>query len=182
MLKRLQGWLWMIGAIAAVIAVQAMAQGGALAGIDNVLNSARPLVPACIAAGAIGGILILAAMVHGLATDATRAEPGKVSGAYRGQGAGGWWQMGWFRGFLLWGGEFHEESGISEVKRSWRSGEWLHVHRYLRATMVLAGLPLAVFGTFAAVALASDLTAVRLLLLLAVVYALVRFGYALARA
>jgi hypothetical protein len=182
MLKRLQGWLWMIGAVAAVVAVQALAQSGGLRGVDGLLNGARPLVPATIAVGAFGVIILLVAMAHGLATDAARVEPGKISGGYRGRGAGGSSRIGWFSGFLLWGAEFHEESGIAEVKRSWRSGEWLVVNRYLRATMIMAGLPLVVFGTLATVALVIDTTAVRLLLLAALVYALARFAYVLARA
>ena len=83
---------------------------------------------------------------------------------------------------LLWGAEFHEESGLSEVKRAWRSGEWLTVHRYLRATLVMVGLPLLLIGAFGTVALFTEVTAVRLLLLLALAYASARLGFAVIRA
>jgi hypothetical protein len=94
----------------------------------------------------------------------------------------GGWGIGFFRGILLWQGEFYEESGIPELKHSWRTGEWLQVHRYFRETLVLVGLPLLLLGVFGTVALVIDVTAVRLLLVLALAYALARLGFALIRA
>jgi hypothetical protein len=114
--------------------------------------------------------------------DATPLQPGKISGRYDGPNPRGGWSIGFFRGMLLWGREFYEESGISELKRSWRTGEWLRVHRYFRETLVLVGLPLLLVGAFGTGALVIDVTAVRLLLLLAVAYATARLGFALIRA
>jgi hypothetical protein len=196
--KRIGGWLWMVGVIAAIIAVQALEQGRSLSRVDSILNGARGFVPAGIALAALGAVLVVAAMIHGLATDAnhdqiplgldgrvgsdTTVKPGKIAVSYRGRTVGGGWTLGFFRGTLLWGAEFHEQSTMSELKRSWRSGEWLHVHRYLRATLGIAGLLLMVVGIFGTAALVSDLTVARLLFLLAIAYALVRTAYALARA
>jgi hypothetical protein len=88
---------------------------------------------------------------------------------------------GYFRGRVLWSTGFYEETIFSELKRSWRSGEWLRVHRYLRATLVLSGLLLLVAGGFGTMAFVSDATAVRLLLLLVVAYVLARTAFAFAR-
>jgi hypothetical protein len=189
----------MVGIIALLIAVQALVQAGSFTRVDGILNGARVLVPAGIALAALGAILVVAAMIHGLATDATPSqipltldnrvgadttvEPGKVAVTYRGRTTlGNQWVFGYFRGRLLWGRELHEESSMSELKRSWRSGEWLHVHRYLRETLVFSGILLLVVGILGTAALLSDLVAVRLLLLLVGAYALVRTGYILARA
>jgi hypothetical protein len=189
----------MVGVVAAIMAVQELSLTGSLAGIDRFLNSARVLVPAGIALGALGAVLIASAMIHGLVTDPshhqvpltldghvgpdTIAKPGKVAVAYRGRTTlGGQWVIGYFRGTLLWSAEFHEESGMSEVKRSWRTGEWLHVHRYLRATVATAGLLMLLVGALGTAALLTDITAVRLLLLLVLAYALIRTAYAFARA
>jgi hypothetical protein len=176
----------MVGAIAALIAVQALAQSAPLVWLDNVLNGARVLVPATIAIAILGWGLVLGAMIHGAVFDSTRVQPGKISGRYTGRYTGmnavGGRSIGIFKGSLLWGFEFHEESKISEIKQSWRTGEWLLVHRYLRGTMVLAGAPLLLIGMFGTIALVTDVTAVRLLLLLALFYALLRLGFALVRA
>jgi hypothetical protein len=197
--KRILQWLSMVGVVAAIMGVQALGQGGTLAWIDRALNSGRVLVPAGIALVALGAVLVVAAMIHGLVTDPshqqipltldghvgsdTTVEPGKVAASYRGRTAlGGQWVLGYFRGRMLWGAEFHEESGMSELKHSWRSGEWLHVHRYLRATVATAGLLLALVGALGTAVLLSDITAVRLLLLLVLAYALIRTANAFARA
>lgn len=199
MVKRLIGWVWLVGVVAALIAVQALIRAGYLARVDGVLNSARVLVPAGIALAALGAVLVAAAMIHGLATDAsqlqipltldgrvgsdTTVDPGKVAVRYRGRTSlAGEMVFGYFRGTLLWGRQFYEETRMSELKRAWRSGEWLHVHRYLRATVALSGFLLMLLGVFGTVVLVSDLTAVRLLLLLALAYALGRTAYAFARA
>ena len=181
-MKQALGWLWMAGAIAALLVVQAFRQDEPLASFDAFLNGARGLVPLGIAITIVGAGLLLGAGIHGLVFDAQRIQPGKISGSYAGPSPRGGWWMGLFSGRLLWGAEFYEESGFSEVKRSWRSGEWLTVHRYLRATLVLVGLPLLLIGAFGTIALVTDVTAVRLLLLLAVAYASARLGFALIRA
>lgn len=180
-MKRAGGWLWMGGAIAAVIAVQALRQSAPLAWLDGVLNGARDLIPAGIAVTVIGAALLVGAAIHGMVFDATRIEPGKIEYTYSKRTPMSW-QAGWFKGRLLWGGEFHEESGFSGLKHSWRTGEWLHDHRYLRATMVMVGLPLVVLGGFGTIALLTDETGVRLLLLLTIAYVGARLGYALIRA
>jgi hypothetical protein len=181
-MKQVVGWLWMGGAIAALIAIQAFRQSGPLAWVDNVLNGARALVPAGIAITIVGAGLLLGAAIHGIALDATWVQPGKISGRSAGPNPRGGWGIGFFRGILLWQGEFYEESGIPELKHSWRTGEWLQVHRYFRETLVLVGLPLLLLGVFGTVALVIDVTAVRLLLVLALAYALARLGFALIRA
>jgi hypothetical protein len=198
-IKRLFGWVWLVGAVAALIAVQALAQAGLLARVDGILNSARVLVPVGIGLAAVGVVLMVAAMIHGLATDSserqipltldgrvgsdTTVDPGKVAVRYHGRTSlAGEMVFGYFRGTLLWGRQFYEETRMSELKRAWRTGEWLHVHRYLRATVALSGFLLMLIGGFGTVVLVSDLTAVRLLLLLALAYALVRTAYAFARA
>ena len=120
--------------------------------------------------------------MHGMVFDSQPMETGDVSGPYSGGNPGGGSRIGYFKGKRLWGRTFYEESGISEVKRSWLTGEWLRDHRLLRTTMVLVGLPIMVIGAFATVALATDVTAVRLLLLLTAAYVVVHMGFALIRA
>jgi hypothetical protein len=198
-IARLRGWLWIVSVLAAIVAVQVLDKAGYLARVDDLLNSARFLVPAAIALAVLGAVLVAAAMIHGLATDATHrqvpltlddrvggdttVEPGKVSVSYRGRTTvAGEWVLGYFRGTLLWGASFYEESSMAELKRSWRSGEWLHVRRYLRATVAMSGFLLLLVGALGAAALLTDVTAVRLLLLLVVAYALVRTAYAFSRA
>jgi hypothetical protein len=181
-MKRVLGWLWMGGVIAAIIAVQAVQRSEPLASMNKLLNGARVLIPAGIAITIVGTGLVLGAWIHGMVFDSVRTQPGKISGSYAGPSPRGGWRFGFFKGWLLWGAEFHEESGISEVKRSWRTGEWLTVHRYLRATIGLVGLPLVLIGVFGTIALVADVTGVRLLLLLALAYAIVRLGFALIRA
>ena len=182
MVNRLKGWLWIIGAVAGLIAVESLARWGPLVALNGLLNGARPVVPVCIAVAVVGAGLLAAASIHGMVFDSTRVAPGKIAVGYSRPGARGGWMAGFFRGTLLWGGHFEEETALGELKRSWRSGEWLTVHRYLRATMVLVGLPLLVAGTFTAVAIGVDVVWFRLVLLLAVVYALARIGYAVVRA
>ena len=169
------------GAIAAIIAVQALRQSAPLVWFDGVLNGARDLVPAGIAITVVGAALLVGALIHGMMFDAARIEPGKIEYRYSKRTPMSW-QVGWFRGRLLWGGEFKEESGFSELKQSWRTGEWLRDNRYVRATVVMVGLPLVVAGAFGTIALVTDETGVRLLLLLAIAYVAARLGYALARA
>jgi hypothetical protein len=113
-------------------------------------------------------------------------QPGKISGRFASPAASptasAGWRINYFRGMLLWGVSFEEESAIAELKRSWRTGEWLRDHRMLRATVVMIGLPVALVGAFGTFALATDVTAVRLLLLLGLAYAAARLGFAVARA
>jgi len=175
------GWLWMGGAIAAVIAVQLLRESPPLAWFDGVLNGAHDLIPAAITITVIGTALLIAAAVHGMVFDASRMEPGKLEYHYRRRTPMSW-QASWFKGRLLWGGEFHEEAAFRELKQSWRTGEWLTDHRYLRATMVTLGLPLAMFGAFGTIALVTNETGVRLLLILALAYVAARLGYGLTRA
>jgi hypothetical protein len=182
MMAKVGGWIWMGGVIAILIVIQAVRQNEPLASIDRALNGASGLIPLGITVTVIGAALLVGAAVHGMVLDGTRWQPGKVKGGGVGRSPVGGWAAGWFSGNLLWGGSFYEESGISEVKRSWFTGEWLTVHRYLRGTMVIVGLPLAVVGAFGTTALVTDVTAVRLLLLLAIAYMAVRLGYALIRA
>jgi hypothetical protein len=181
-MKQALGWLWMGGVIAAIIVVQTFQRSEPLVSMDRFLNGARVLVPLGIAIGIVGAGLLLGAWIHGMVFDAQRVQPGKISGSYAGRSQGGGRGIGYFRGRLLWGAEFHEESGFSEVKRTWRTGAWLQDHRYLRATLVLVGLPLVLIGAFGTTALVIDVTGVRLLLLLTVAYAMTRLGYALLRA
>jgi hypothetical protein len=171
----------LVSALAAIIAVQALGRAGYLTPVDDLLNRARFLVPAGIALAVLGAVLVAAAIIHGLVTDSTRLQPSAVS--YRGRGAvAGAWVLGYFRGTLLWGATFHEESSMAELKHSWRSGEWLRVRRYLRATVALSGILALILGAFGAAALVTDVTPVRLLLLLVVAYVLVRTAYAFSRA
>jgi hypothetical protein len=176
------GWIWMGGVIVVLIAIQAVRGSEPLVWIDRALNDAHALIPIGIALTVIGASLIVGAGVHGMVLDGTSWQPGKVEGGGAGRSPMGGWVAGYFSGNLLWGRSFEEESGISELKRSWFTGEWLTVHRYLRGTMVTIGLPLAVIGGFGTAALATDVTAVRLLLLLGIGYMVVRLGYALVRA
>jgi hypothetical protein len=181
-MKQMLGWVWMAGAIAALIAVQAVRHSEPLVSVDNFLNGARGLVPLGIAITIVGAGLLLGAWIHGMVLDATRVQPGKISGPYTGPNPRGGWWAGYFKGNLFWGAELYEESGFSELKRAWRTGEWLRDHRLLRATLVMVGLPLVLVGVFGTLALVIDVTAVRLLLLLAVAYAAVRLSFALIRA
>jgi hypothetical protein len=181
-MKQVLGWLWMGGVIAALIAVQAFQRSEPLASIDRLLNGARILVPLGIAITIVGAGLLLGAWIHGMVFDAQRVQPSKISGSYAGPSPRGGWRIGYFKGLLVWGGELHEESGISEVKRSWRTGEWLLDHRLLRATLILVGLPLLLIGAFGTTVLLTDVTGLRLLLLLGLAYAVVRLTIALVRA
>jgi hypothetical protein len=176
------GWVWMVGVIAALIVVQAFRQAEPLASFDRVLNGAAGLIPLAIAIAIVGAGLLLGAAIHGMVFDSQPMETGDISGPYSGPTPGGGWRIGDFKGKRLWGRAFYEESGISELKRSWFTGEWLRDHRLLRTTMVLVGLPLVVIGAFATIALATDVTAVRLLLVLTVGYVVANLGYALVRA
>jgi hypothetical protein len=181
-MKQAQGWLWMGGAIAALIAVQAFRHSEPLASVDAFLNGARGLVPLGIAITIIGAGLLLGAWIHGMLLDARRVQPVNISGSYTGPSPRGGWRKNYFWGRLLWGAELHEESGVGELKRSWLTGEWLRDHRLLRLTMVLVGLPLLVVGVFGTVALVTDVTAVRMLLVLTTAYVAVRLSYSLIRA
>ena len=169
------------GAIAAVIAVQLLRESPPLAWFDGVLNGAHDLIPAAITITVIGAALLIGAAIHGMVFDATRMEPGNIQYRYSRKTPMSW-RAGWFKGRLLWGREFLEESGFSELKQSWRTGEWLTDHRYLRATMIMLVLPLAMFGAFGTIALVTNETGVRLLLILALAYVAARLGYTLAKA
>lgn len=63
-----------------------------------------------------------------------------------------------------------------------RTSQWLQVHRYFRETLVLVGLPLLLVGVFGTITLVTDIPAIRLLLLVALAYALTRLGFALIHA
>jgi hypothetical protein len=78
-MKPLPGWLWMAGAIAALIAVQAFRQSEPLSSFDNLLNAARVLVPAGIAITIAGAGLLLGAAIHGMVLDEQRVQPGADS-------------------------------------------------------------------------------------------------------
>jgi hypothetical protein len=181
-MRQMLGWVWMVGVIAALIVVQTFRQAEPLASFDRVLNGAVGLIPLAIAITIVGAGLLLGAAIHGMVFDSQPMETGDISGPYSGPTPGGGWRIGDFKGKRLWGRAFYEESGISELKRSWFTGEWLRDHRLLRTTMVLVGLPLLVIGAFATIALATDVTAVRLLLVLTVGYVVANLGYALVRA
>jgi hypothetical protein len=181
-MKQIRGWLWMIGAIAALIVVQTFRHAEPLLSFDRILNGAQGLVPFGIAITIIGAALLLGAAVHGMVFDSQPMETGDISGPYSGPTPRGGFRIGYFKGKRLWGREFYEESGISELKRAWFTGEWLRDHRLLRTTMVLVGLPIVVIGLFGTIALATDVTAVRLLLLLTVAYVAAHMGFALVRA
>jgi len=181
-MKPLLGWLWMAGAIAALIVVQAFRHVEPLSSFDRVLNGAAGLIPLGITITVIGALLLLGALIHGMIFDSRPMETGDISGPYSGPSQGGGWRIGYFKGTRPWGREFYEESGFSELKRSWLAGEWLRDPRLLRTTMVIVGLPIVVIGAFATIALATDVTAVRLLLLLTAAYVVANVGYALARA
>lgn len=181
-MKRLGGYLFMAGALAVVIAFQVLRTSPPLAAFDAVLDAGRVLLPLTIGLAVGGGLLLVFVLVHGLATDADRDQPGPIDIKYEGPGARGGFWFGRFHGRLLWGAELEEESGFGELKVAWRTGEWLTNRRLFRETLVMAGLPLLVFGTFLSVALAAGNTGVRALLLAAVLYAIVRLAWALARA
>jgi hypothetical protein len=181
-MKQMGGWLWMIGAIAALIVVQSFRHAEPLSSFDRILNGAQGLVPFGIAITIIGGALLLGAAIHGMVFDSQPMETGDISGPYSGPTPRGGFRIGYFKGKRLWGREFYEESGISELKRSWFTGEWLRDHRLLRTTMVLVGLPIVVIGLFGTIALATDVTAVRLLLVLTVAYVAANMAFALVRA
>jgi hypothetical protein len=181
-MKGMLGWLWMAGVIAVLIVVQTFRRAEPLASFDRALNAADGLIPLGIAITIIGVALLLGAAIHGMVFESQPMETGDISGPYSGGTARGGFRIGYFKGKRLWGREFYEESGISELKRSWFSGEWLRDPRLLRTTMVLVGLPIVVIGAFATIALVTDVTAVRLLLLLTAAYVAVHMGYALVRA
>lgn len=189
----------MVGALVVIIAAQALIQSGPFGSIATSLDRARIIVPALIAMIVLGGLLLIVAMIHGLVTDA-RSDQGAVTldghvvsdpPVKEGQAAitysgrttmANQYVRGFFRGTVLWSGGFYEESGMAELKKSWRSGQWLHVHRYLRATLALTGFLLFFVGLFGMVALASDVTILRVLFLLVVAYGLIRTAYAFVRA
>jgi hypothetical protein len=180
--RRLGGYLFMAGALAVVIAFQVLRTSPPLAAFDAVLDAGRVLLPLTIGLAVGGGLLLLFVLVHGLATDAVRAQPGPIDTDYAGPGARGGFWFGRFRGRLLWGASLEEQSGVGELKAAWRTGEWLTNRRLFRETLVLVGLPLVFLGTFISVALAAGNTGVRALLLATVLYGSVRLAWALARA
>ena len=118
----------------------------------------------------------MGALIHGMVFDSQPLETGDISGPYSGPSPSGGSRIGYFKGKRLWGHEFYEESGISELKHAWLTGEWLRDHRLLRTTMVVVGLPIVVIGALGTIALATDVTAVRLLLLLSVAYVAVNLS------
>jgi hypothetical protein len=181
-MKQMLGWLWMAGAIAALLVIQTFRHDEPLSSFDRFLNAAHGLIPLGITITIIGATLLLGALIHGMVLDSHPMETGDIQGPYSGPSPSGGRRLGYFKGRRLWGREFYEESGLSEVKRAWFTGEWLSDHRLLRTTMVLLGLPIVVIGAFGTVALATDVTAVRLLLLLAVAYVAVNMAFALVRA
>jgi hypothetical protein len=181
-MKRMLGWLWMAGVIAALIVAQTFRHAEPLSSFDRFLNGASGLIPLGIAITVIGALLLLGALIHGMIFDSQPMQTGDISGPYSGPTPGGGWRIGYFKGKRLWGREFYEESGFSELKRAWFTGEWLRDPRLMRTTMVMIGLPIVLIGAFGTVALSTDVTAVRLLLLLAVAYVVARLGYALIRA
>ena len=180
--RRMLGWLWMAGVIAVLIFVEAFRQSDPLVSFDRALNAAHGLVPLGIAVTIVGAALLLGAAIHGMVFDSQPMETGDVSGPYAGGTPSGGFNIGYFRGKRLWGRAFYEESGISELKRSWLTGDWLRDHRLFRTTMVLVGLPIVVIGAFGTVALATDVTAVRLLLVLTAAYVAIHMGFALIQA
>lgn len=176
------GWLWMSGAIAALILVQTFRHAEPLVSFDRFLNGAAGLIPLGVAFAVIGAALLLGALVHGMVFDSQPMETGDIAGPYSGRTPGGGWKIGYFKGQRLWGREFYEESGFTELKRAWLTGEWLRDHRLMRTTMVLVGLPFLVIAVFGTVALAIDVTAVRLLLVLTIAYMAAHLGFAVVRA
>jgi hypothetical protein len=181
-MKPMLGWLWMAGVIVALMVVQTFRHAEPLSSFDRFLNGASGLIPLGIAITIVGVLMLLGALIHGMVLDSQPMDTGDISGPYSAPRRGGGWRIGYFKGKRLWGREFYEESGFSEVKRSWFTGEWLRDHRLLRTTMVVIGLPVVLVGAFGTVALSTDVTAVRLLLLLAIAYVVARLGYALIRA
>lgn len=192
----------MIVAVGALIGVEALAQAGWFKWFDRGLNSARGLVPDAIVLAILGGVLLLVAVIHGLLVDPNRGMPGsmvldgrvvsdesikagaKVSIKYKGRTTGMANQgvAGFYLGRVLFSRGFFEETRMGDLKKAWRSGEWLHVHRYLRATLGLAGFLSLVTGLFVTWALLADSTAARLLLLGVVVFVLAGTARAFARA
>ena len=124
-------------------------------------------------------------MIHGLVLDPNRGMPGsillggrvvagesikpgaKLSIKYEGRtmGTANQGVAGFYRGRVLFGRSFLEETRMGDLTRAWRSGEWLHVHLYLRATLGLAGFLSLVTGLLATWALLADTTAASLFLL-----------------
>src|ERR1700693_1849709 len=122
-MKQMRGWIWMAGAIAALIVVQAFRQSEPLSSLDRALNASRGVVPLGIAITIVGVGLLLAAGIHGPVFDSQPMATGDISGPHSGPTTGGGRGIGYFKGKRLWGRAFYEESGISEVKRSWLTGE-----------------------------------------------------------
>ena len=199
MAKRIAGWLFLFGALVVIIAGQALIQSGPFGSIATSLDRARIIVPELLAMIALGALLLIAAMIHGLVTDGHSgqgavtldgrvvADPpvktGKAAFTYSGPTTmPNQYVFGFFRGTVLWSREFYEESGMAELKKAWRSGQWLHVRRYLRETVALIGFLLVFVGLFGTVALETDVAILKLLFLLVVAYGLGRTAYAFARA
>jgi hypothetical protein len=176
------GWVWMAGVIAALLVIQTFRHDEPLTSFDRFVNAAQGLIPLGITITIIGAALVLGAGIHGMVFDSQPMETGKISGRVSVPNPSGGRSISYFKGRRLWGREFYQESGISDVKRAWFTGEWLRDRSMLRATMVLVGLPILVIGAFGTIALATDVTAVRLLLLLVVAYVAANVGFALIRA
>jgi len=181
-MKQALSWLWTGGAIVGLIVIQAFRQSEPLSSFDRFLNGASGLIPIGIAVTIAGAALLLGSLVLGMVSDSHPMETGDITGPYSGPSPSGGWRIGYFKGTRPWGREFYEESGFSELKRGWLTGEWLRDGRLLRTTMVLVGLPVVVIGAFGTIALATDVTAVRLLLVLAAAYVAVNMAIALIRA
>src|SRR5438309_4729147 len=88
-MKKALSWLWMAGAIAALIVVQAFRQAEPLASIDAFLNGARGLIPLGIAIIIIGAGLLLGSLVHGMVFDSSPMQTGDISGRYSGPSPSG---------------------------------------------------------------------------------------------
>lgn len=192
----------MIVAVGGLIVIQALSQAGWFAWFDGPLNRAHSLFPVAVGLAVIGGILLLVAWIHGIVLDPDpdmagsvvldgrmvsdeSIKPGaKVSLKYSGPtvGMANTWVAGFFWGKVLWSQGFTEISSIGELRRAWRSGEWLHVHRLLRATLALVGFFALLTGVCVAISLANDYTALRILLLGSLAFAVVGTARAFARA
>ncbi len=202
MAKRFGGWLFMIVAVGALIGVEALAQAGWFTWFDRGVDDARGLVPVAITLSVVGGVLLVGAMIHGLVLDPNRGMPGsivldgrvvtdesikpgaKVSIEYAGRTTGTANQEvgGFYRGRVLFRRSFLEETRMGDLKRAWRSGEWSHVHRFLRATLGLAGFLSLASGLLVTWALLADTTAARLFLFGVATFMLAGTARAFARA
>jgi hypothetical protein len=187
-------WLPGIAIVAVILVVDATWRSvGPLVAFDDFVSAHRGgLLTLTIALAVLGVLGVVGPLVHGMVTEGHRIPDAELPGVAAAQfntqlmaGAGGGPTAG-FSLYRFWGKaigiSFEETDTFSEIRTSWRSGAWLHETRYLRVTIGIIGLFVALFGVFGIFVVLPILMGIKVVELAALVYAVVRFSWGMSRA